>query len=491
MKRIPILKAFVYFRHDRSGAIAIIVALVLLPLFMALGASIDLSVAYYLKARLGYAVDAAALAVGSTIDDDMDVLDARAQDFFAANYPGETIGWVHDIDVRLVGDEISVSAEATFDTYFLKLFQTPQITVTADAKVIRAIKGLEVALVLDNTGSMRSNNNIGALRTASTKFVEILFGDETTHPFLSMAIVPYAASVNPGPEAFGGDTTPTAPSWWPKPSDKNYVPFEHNLDEDGQGWKGCVIERSTGVDAADLLGDDNTGGWEPFAWEPEVSNDYNIKKMNKTIRYDPGTYQNSGTGPNLGCPSPIIPLTNVRDDLLDEIKKLDAWHRGGTLSDIGMAWGRRVLSPEAPFTEGKDWGTEDWEKAIVLMTDGENQFFKLTSTDSPNEKNNDVNSDYTGCLRMDSDNPLIETNNKSTATRRINARLAQLCEDMKEQDIIIYTVTFTSGIDQDTKDVYKYCATDTTKWFDSPTQTDLEKSFSAIAVELSKLRVAR
>lgn len=473
-------------RRDEKGAVAIIVGLAILPLFFAMGASIDVAIAYYLKARLGHSVDAAALAVGSTISDDIDVLDDRARAFFAANYPDQSIGWVHDIDVRVVDDVITVSAQATFDTFFLKVFQKPQITVNAAAEVIRAIKGLEVALVLDNTGSMRSHNNIGALRTASEDFIEILFGHETVHPKLYVAIVPYAASVNPGPEAFGGVTAPTPPSWWPDPADPNYVPFVHTPDT-GQGWKGCVIERT----GDDLMGDDNTGGWTPFAWEPEVSNNYDINDMANTVLYDPGTYQNGGTGPNLGCPSPIVPLTNVKSDLIDTVRGLDAWHRGGTMSDMGMAWGRRVLSPEAPFTEGLPWDEERWEKAIVMMTDGQSQFYQLPGEDWPNDRNSSVNSDYTGYLWLDEDNPRIGTNSRSTAEGIVNNRLATVCEELKALGVTIYTVTFTSSINNTTRAVYRNCATDPTKWFDSPTQADLEDSFEAIAIELSKLRISR
>ncbi|MQX36024.1 TadE/TadG family type IV pilus assembly protein [Roseospira navarrensis] len=486
MTRETLLKALCRLRSDRRGAIAVIVGLVMLPLFMALGASLDLAIAYYLKSRLGYAVDAAALAAGSTITDDQNVLDDRARDFFAVNYPNDTIGWVHDISVTEVNNIITVSAKATFDTFFLKLFQKPQVTVSADAVINREIKGLEVALVLDNTGSMRSNNNIGALRTAATTFVNILYGNEAVHDGLFMSIVPYAASVNPGPEAFGGSTTPTAPSWWPDPSNPNYEPYEYDPNG-GTQWKGCVIERT----GSDLMGDDNATGWEPFAWEAEVSNDYDVNDIPGTTRYDPSTYQNGGTGPNLGCPSPILPLINVKQTLLDEVAQLDAWHRGGTMSDMGIAWGRRVLSPEAPYTEGKAWDTDDWEKAIVMMTDGQSQFYQLPGTAGPNEKNTSVNSDFTGYEWLESSNPRIGTDSKSVAEDLVNGRLATACEDLKALGVTIYTITFTSSIDAATKQVYKDCATDETKWFDSPSQADLQNSFKKVAIELSKLRVSR
>ncbi|MBB4287079.1 Flp pilus assembly protein TadG [Roseospira goensis] len=459
----------------------------MVPLLLALGGAIDFGIAYYIKNRLGHAVDSAALAVGSTVEDAVDVTE-RAGDFIAANYPAGVMGWVHDVSVTVTNDIVTVAAKASFDTHFLKLFQWDRITVSADAEVIRSIKGLELAMVLDNTGSMRGGNNIGALRIAAEDMVDILFGHETEHPYLYISIVPYAASVNPGPEALGGSTNPPDPSWWPEPGDPHYVPFEWTADGTGQGWKGCVMERT----GADLLGDDSATGWTPFVYESGPANDYDPDDMPGTVRYNPTTYQNSGTGPNLGCPSPIIPLTNRKGDLVDVIRGLDAWHRGGTMADLGLAWGRRALSPEAPFTEGKAWDEPRWEKAIVMMTDGENQFYRLDKDKwPPNEPDPSVNSDYSGIGWLSSSNPLIGTNSKSTANDIIDARMALACEDIKAQGIIVYTVTFSSSINQATKDLYRDCASDPAKWFDSPSQEDLKASFRAIAIELSRLRVSQ
>jgi hypothetical protein len=50
------------------------------------------------------------------------------------------------------------------------------------------------------------------------------------------------------------------------------------------------------------------------------------------------------------------------------------WSGGGTNQAEGLAWGWRVLSPSAPFTEGRPYNdpSDPVRKVIVLMTDGEN-----------------------------------------------------------------------------------------------------------------------
>ena len=56
----------------------------------------------------------------------------------------------------------------------MKVFGYDEIDVESETTVQREIRGLEVVLVLDNTGSMNTNNNIDALKDASDAFVEIL-----------------------------------------------------------------------------------------------------------------------------------------------------------------------------------------------------------------------------------------------------------------------------------------------------------------------------
>ena len=75
-------------------------------------------------------------------------------------------------------------------------------------------------------------------------------------------------------------------------------------------------------------------------------------------------------GPNLGCPTPIIPLTTSENTIVTGIRAMQHWSGGGTNQAEGLAWGGRVLSPTAPFTEGAAYNAS--RKVIVLMSDGEN-----------------------------------------------------------------------------------------------------------------------
>ena len=58
-------------------------------------------------------------------------------------------------------------------------------------------KKLELALALDNTGSMASNNNIQALKNATESFINILF-DRTSRPeLIRIGMVPYSLTRSP------------------------------------------------------------------------------------------------------------------------------------------------------------------------------------------------------------------------------------------------------------------------------------------------------
>jgi hypothetical protein len=60
---------------------------------------------------------------------------------------------------------------------------------------------------------------------------------------------------------------------------------------------------------------------------------------------------------------------------------------------------------------------------------------------------------------------------------------------MKNNGITIYTVTFSSGINQTTKNFYRNCASDVNKWIDAPTQADLVAAFEQISRELSNIHI--
>jgi hypothetical protein len=67
------------------------------------------------------------------------------------------------------------------------------------------------------------------------------------------------------------------------------------------------------------------------------------------------------------------------------------WHRGGTMANLGLAWGWRVLSPrwrglwdgdladEMPL----DYDEPNMEKVVILLTDGNNEWYDWPGPDGP------------------------------------------------------------------------------------------------------------
>ncbi len=440
-------KLFDWYRKDVRGVTAVAFALAIPVVVGTAGMAVDVSMAYMVKQRLGHALDSAALAAAAAASDGVDI-QAKVQTFFDINYPPDKIGAAYNLQVTENGSDIEVSADAYFDTYFMRFLGINTLNVHQEATVAREITGLEVVMVVDVTGSMATNNNIQALRTASTNFVDILFSRTMFEDAVKIGIVPYTATVNVGPYGLGYD-----------PDGGVYDdPFVNNPDNlvfdqsQKTQWWGCVTAQDYPDDTIDS---DSSWMWDMYRFTFIGSSNYYYRS-----NYE---YYDRSYGPNYICnKSYIVPLTSNQDYLHESIN--DFYPDGYTHGNLGMVWGYRVISPEAPFTEGADWEDNDWKKAVLMMTDG----------------NNTMNSHYTayGPYRW-----------HSIGVTDLNERFAETCEAMKEQGITIYTVTFTSSLNSTTKQYYKECATDESKYFDAPGQADLIKAFETISRELSNIHL--
>ena len=154
----------------------------------------------------------------------------------------------------------------------------------------------------------------------------------------------------------------------------------------------------------------------------------------------------------------------MKSTILNRISKFTA--DGNTLSNVGMVWGHRLLSPEAPFKEGVAWNTPDVRKIAILMTDGDNNNGEIYNAYGP-------------------------YNTLKVTDAMLDSKLATTCTNMKNAGVIVYTVTFTSAINTATKNFFKNCASAPDKWYDAPTQAALTGAFEQIARELSNIHLTQ
>lgn len=445
-----ITHSFQTYCRQTIAATAIAFAVMAPVLVGAMGAGLDLANAYLVKERLSKAIDAAALA-GAGSSSDEAAIRARILEFFYANFPAEELGITFDPQVTVDGDEVYVYGRAYYNTIFLHLLGIDEIDVASDTTVQRNVQGIEVVLVMDNTGSMASYNNIGTLRTAATNFVNILFDLAEKDEYIRIGLVPYSTSVNVGPYGLGYDHEGL---YYDTAFVNNPLGRRYNAHSSSQ-WGGCVLADDYPLDTQD-----HEGTWDMYRWCRRSSNDYPICDRYWSSYY--GEYRPRRSA-NYVCPrTPIVPLSNDKDLLLDTIDDMQA--SGHTLGNYGMVWGYRVLSPEYPFTEGADWDSLYWRKAIVMMTDGVNTMHPWYSAYG-------------------------RTSDHDIGPEDLNERFADVCENLKDQDVLIYTITFTGGVSEDSKQYYKDCATSLDNYHHAPTQDDLIEVFESISRNLSNLHI--
>lgn len=235
------------FARNTKGNVAVLFGLAIIPIMIAVGGAVDYGRALLVRERMADAADASALAIGSWPDLTEAQLKVKAQQFFDANYPPSEIGTAGAVDVKFVGDNINVTVKGSVPTTFMELANIPTIDVGVETVVTRRQRNIELALVLDTTGSMGQSGKMSAMQSAAKKMVQTLFHDKPTSDTLNVSVVPFAAAVN-----VGDDKKDEA---WIDGNAKSSIATEDyagnktktfDLYKDLKGnwdWSGCVRER--------------------------------------------------------------------------------------------------------------------------------------------------------------------------------------------------------------------------------------------------------
>jgi Flp pilus assembly protein TadG len=420
------------FLKDRTAGAAPLLALGIIPLMGAIGAAVDYSRANAVRAAMQNALDSTALMLSKDANSlNGDQLAQKANSYFTAMFDRPEAGNVQvtqEFNSPQQGSfSLKVSGSASIATMFWRLMGQPQIDINASGEVVWGTKKLNIALAFDNTGSMASNGKMTALKEAAHNLLTTLKNSEKTPGDIKVSIVPFAVDVNVGTgnveatwidwtdwEAANGTCSKSTYRSKSSCTANNgvWTPKNHNV------WNGCVNDRDQNNDVL------NTA---PVAGSPATM-----------YRAHQAT----------ACPTSMMPLSA---DWTVLNAKVDAMTpTGNTNVTIGLQLAWQTLSPVAPFSAPAPG--PDLDKAIILMTDGDNTQNRWSSSQSS-----------------------------------IDARTQKACENVKAANIRLYTVRVING----NATLLKNCATKPDMYYDVQEASQLNSVFGSIAQNLANLRISK
>jgi Flp pilus assembly protein TadG len=193
------------FLRAKRGNVAMMFALACVPLTVAAGTGVDYTRALMVHQQMNEALDAAALAIGSTPGLNQAGAQALAQSYFTTNYQVDSSFGVPATPTVTFNSNgsVAISVTTAMPTVLMKLVGIDSLPVTASSTVVWGQTKLWVSLVLDNTGSMTQTDSTGtskisALQTASHQLLTILQNAAATPGDVQVSVVPFAKLVKIG-----------------------------------------------------------------------------------------------------------------------------------------------------------------------------------------------------------------------------------------------------------------------------------------------------
>ncbi|MGB9368005.1 MAG: pilus assembly protein [Xanthobacteraceae bacterium] len=390
-------------RADRSGNVAVIFGIAAIPVFGLVGAAVDYSRANSARTAMQVALDTAALTVAKEAANLTSAqVQNKAKKYFNAQFNHPEVKKL-DITFTMVSNgpgDFTVLAEATgfIDTSIAQVIGKKTIDLRANAQVRWGFKALELALALDNTGSMAAKNKMVELKSAVKLLFSILKTNSKVPGDTKIAVIPFSTVVNVGTEFV----------------DAPWMSFDSTVTK--ANWTGCVADRDQPNDVKDAA---------------------------------PSGAATLFPAAQCGTLAKTLPLTDNWDALNAMVDTMTP--SGMTNVTIGMAWGWHALTQKEPFTQAQAV-KPDVDKVMILLTDG------------------------------------LNTQNRFTAVpSQIDARTAAVCDNIKKNNIKLYTVRVIEG----NVSLLQGCATADNMFFDVQAASELKGVFASIAASLSGARLAK
>jgi Flp pilus assembly protein TadG len=421
---------------ETKGNVAMVFAILLVPLIAAGGAGIDLARYEAIRVELQDGLDRGVLAAASLSQKEKPEDTLRS---FMKN-----LDYVNDVTLSftetkgLNSRKISASAAYVMNTTFIHLVGVSQLGISAVSTAEEAKQNIEMSLMLDMSGSM-AGNRIKNLKKAAQQFIDQVLTDETKE-YTTITIVPYAGHVNIGSAVF----------------DKLGVKRD-------QSESSCVELSTSGF-----------GGDVPsFSGGAQVPH------------FTQWNYGRTDLKP-WWCPVESTAITYFSNDatyLKNRITQLEL--HDGTGTQNAMQWGYMLLNPgaktivnaaiaakvmDAKFANRPAaFNDPDTMKVIVLMTDG-----AITEQYRPK--------DYSRPVSQAPDNKQIIN---STDTAKM---LSSVCTAAKTKGITVFTLGFEvsgNAVTQMTN-----CATSPGHYYPA-SGSGIGDAFKSISTSIKKLRLTQ
>ena len=462
------------FGGDKSGSFAVLTGAILAVIVLSAGYAVNIAQLYNVRSSLQQALDAAVTSTARDITTGVikpDDARGMVELFLKANGDPTFMGGDRLVLEELTVDRVQNTIEATgyvdVDLYFPLFGLSNERRVKNLSAAIYSDKKVEVAMMLDVTGSM-GGQKIEDLKDAAANAVEqLLASQDEKNPRVRVAIVPYAEAVNTGDlydavfiEKKGGSNLPPAIDQAVSAS------ADDRIDN-------CATERKMEDGAADFSDDGPYAERTYFDSKKKKDRTY-LARVNRDDRLDV-------------CPeAELIALTANKQKLLDTIDDFEA--DGVTAGGIAAQWGYYMLSPEwrdAIKAAGMGAGPANHDakkvvKVAILMTDGQFNTAFAGVKDSSDRDNQ----------------PQMDQGKKARSYAE------SICANMKTDGIEVFTIGFAldeRGMSRDereqAKSVLKTCSSPDTSsikhFFEASTGEELDAAFRAIIANTERLAIKR